>query len=157
MKISPVIASKENGTTDHRTKNFYCDKLYARTQSATEVRNAFQQRFGDRNPPPPSTILRNVRKYLNAGTSLNLNKGNSGRRRTIRTAQNIDAVKANFHSGKLINIRGLEQTRKCFFVLKSLYIVPTQSSQDKETFSCLFQPRIIFLSGNKPLSLFSTS
>ena len=37
-------------------------------------------------------MLENVRKYQNAGTSLNLNKGNSGRR-TIRTAENIDAVK----------------------------------------------------------------
>jgi hypothetical protein len=29
MKISPVITSKENGTTHHRTNSFYCDKLYA--------------------------------------------------------------------------------------------------------------------------------
>ena len=66
---------------------------YTLTQSTTAVRNAFQERFPDRNPPAPSTILENVRKYLNAGTSLNLNKGNSGRRRTIRTAENIDDVR----------------------------------------------------------------
>jgi hypothetical protein len=35
-------------------------------------------------------------------------------------------------------IPGLERTRKFFFVLKS---VPTQSSQDKEKFSCPFQSR----------------
>jgi hypothetical protein len=40
-----------------------------------------------------STILENVRKYQNAGTSLNLNKGNSGRSRTARTAVNINAVR----------------------------------------------------------------
>ena len=57
------------------------------------MRNAFQATFPDHNPPAPSTILENVRKYQNAGTSLNLNKGNSGRRRTIRTAENIDAVR----------------------------------------------------------------
>ena len=34
-------------------------------------------------------------------------------------------------------MRGLERTRKFFFVLKSL--VPTQSSQDKEKFTCPFQ------------------
>ena len=34
-------------------------------------------------------------------------------------------------------MRGLERTRKFFFVLKS--VVPTQSSQDKEKFSCPFQ------------------
>jgi hypothetical protein len=66
---------------------------YTRTQSTTQVRNAFQQRFPDRNPSSQSTILSNVRQYSNAGTSLNLNKGNSGRRRTIQTAQNIDAVR----------------------------------------------------------------
>jgi hypothetical protein len=34
-------------------------------------------------------------------------------------------------------MRGLERTRKFFFVLKSL--VPTQSSQDKEKLTCPFQ------------------
>ena len=55
-------------------------KNYLQTQSSTAVQNAFQARFLGRNPPAPSTILRNVNKYLNAGTSLNLNKGNYGRR-----------------------------------------------------------------------------
>ena len=78
---------------------------YTRTQSTTEVRNAFQQRFPDRNPPSPSTILSNVRKYSNAGKSLNLNKGNSGRRRTIRTAQNIDAVRYLLQQNPHVNAR----------------------------------------------------
>ena len=68
-------------------------KNYLQTQSSTAVQNVFQARFPGRNPPAPSTILRNVNKYLNAGTSLNLNKGNSGRRRSIRTAENIEAVR----------------------------------------------------------------
>ena len=66
---------------------------YTTTFSTTEVRNAFQAIFSNRNPPAPSTILENVRKYQNAGTSLNLNKGNSDRRRIIRTAENIDVVR----------------------------------------------------------------
>ena len=57
------------------------------------MQKAFQARFSGRNPPAPSTISRNVNKYLNAGTSLNLNKGNSGRRRSIQTAENIEAVR----------------------------------------------------------------
>ena len=81
---------------------------YTHTQSTTEVRNAFQQRFPDRNPPAPSTILRNVRKYLNSGTSLNLreflNKGNSGRR-TIRTAQNVDAVRNLLQQNPYVSAR----------------------------------------------------
>ena len=66
---------------------------YTQTQSSTTVQNAFQARCPGHNPPAPSTILRNIQKYLNAGTSLNLNKGNSGRRRSIRTAENIEAVR----------------------------------------------------------------
>ena len=116
-------------------------KNYLQTQSSTTVQNACQARFPGRNSPAPSTILRNVHKYLNAGTSLNLktcfplqpyrsetyrislfrehsgrtndmdiieyatfryytvevenglNKGNSGRRRSIRTAENIEGVR----------------------------------------------------------------
>ena len=66
---------------------------YAQTQSSIAVINRFRARFPDRIPPVPSTVLRNVRKYLNSGTSLNLNKSNSGRRRTARSAENVDAVR----------------------------------------------------------------
>ena len=58
------------------------------------VQNAFRVTFPGRNPPAKSTVLRNVRKYLIKGTSLNSNKGNSGRRRTTRSAENIAAVRA---------------------------------------------------------------
>ena len=66
---------------------------YTQTQNTTAVQNAFRARFPDRDPPHKTTILRNVRKYSSQGTSLNLNKGNSGRRRTARTEQNIAAVR----------------------------------------------------------------
>ena len=67
---------------------------YTRTQSLDAVQNLFRERFPDRNPPAKTTILSNVRKYTNAGSSLNLNKGNSGRRRTTRSEENVDAVRA---------------------------------------------------------------
>jgi hypothetical protein len=47
----------------------------------------------------------------------------------------LNELKSEFPLRKII--RELERTRKFFFVLKSL--VPTQSPQDKENFSCLFQ------------------
>ena len=82
IQISPVITSREMVQLTGEQRVFIV-LSYTRTLSTTEVRNAFQARFPDRNPPThPSTILENVRKYQNAGTSLNLNKGNSGRRRT---------------------------------------------------------------------------
>jgi hypothetical protein len=61
---------------------------YTRTQSTNTVR----ERFPNHNPPVASTILENVRKYQNAGTSINL-KGNSGRSRTTQTAVNINTVR----------------------------------------------------------------
>jgi hypothetical protein len=52
-------------------------------------------------------------------------------------------------------IRGLERTRTFFFVLKSL--VPTQSSQDKEKFSCPFQSTDNFPEWKLAFSLFTSS
>ena len=64
-----------------------------RTQNTTEVQNIFQARYPNRDPPHKATILRDVRKCSSEGTSPNLNKGNSGRRRTARSEQNIAAVR----------------------------------------------------------------
>ena len=85
---SPVQIN--NGAAHNRT-SFYSFTLHPDSKynrSAT-----FRGRFPDRDPPHKTTILRNVRKYSSQGTSLNLNKGNSGRRRTARTEQNIAAVR----------------------------------------------------------------
>ena len=77
-------------TTDQRV---FVVTNFIRTQSVTEVQNAFRVTFPDRNPPLRNTILKNVRKYQNTGTSLNRNKGNSGRRRSARSEENIAAVR----------------------------------------------------------------
>ena len=70
------------------------------------MQNAFQARFPGRNPPVPSTILRKINKYLNAGMSLNLNKGNSSRRRSIQTAENIEAVRDVLQQNPDVSARG---------------------------------------------------
>ena len=57
------------------------------------VQNELRIRFPDRNPPVRNTILKNVRKYQNTGTSLYRNKSNSGRRRTTRNEASIAAVR----------------------------------------------------------------
>ena len=57
---------------------------------ATQV--AFSEAFPNRNPPAKTTIWANVKKYREHATSLNRNKGHSGRRRTARTEDNIGAV-----------------------------------------------------------------
>ena len=66
---------------------------FIRMQNVREVQDAFRLRFPDRNPPLRNTIVDNVRKYQNTGTSLNRNKGKSGRRRTGRSEENIAAVR----------------------------------------------------------------
>jgi hypothetical protein len=42
---------------------------YNTTHSLVSVQNAFRERFPDRNPSAHTTILKNVRKYNNHGTS----------------------------------------------------------------------------------------
>ena len=58
------------------------------------MQDAFRLKFPDRNPPLRNTVLDNVSKYQNTETSLNRNKGNSGRRRTGRISEeNLAAVR----------------------------------------------------------------
>ena len=95
---------EKHGSVDNRTKSFCCFN-YTKTQSIAAVQNAFLERFPDRNPPCKTTILRNFQKYSNASTSLNLNKGNSGRRRTTRTEENIAAIRALLEENPRVSAR----------------------------------------------------
>ena len=78
---------------------------------------AVQNRFPDRNPPVRNTILKNVRKYQNTGTSLNRNKSNSGRRRTARNEANIAAVRELLEETP----RGVSARRNAVAILKSSF------------------------------------
>ena len=65
---------------------------YFETKSIQEVLRLFEISFPHRNVPNSSTVWRNIRKYHQHGTSLNRNKGNSGKRRMGRSEANIQAV-----------------------------------------------------------------
>ena len=67
-------------------------KSYYQTQKFSVIRDLFRQKYPDRDPPNKTTIWRNIQKYEAHGTSLNRNKGNSGRKRTGRSNENIDTV-----------------------------------------------------------------
>lgn len=67
-------------------------KTWISTRSFIEVKRLFQNNFPEREPPTRKTIWINVKKYENHGTSLNRNIGNSGRRRTARSDENITRV-----------------------------------------------------------------
>ena len=76
-------------TTEQR--NFVVTK-YLETKSIKSVQVKLRQSFPNRNVPAKQTSQQKVFKYKRYGTSLNWNKGNSGRRRTIRTQANIKTV-----------------------------------------------------------------
>lgn len=67
-------------------------KTYFETHSFQEVRRLFLLQFPQKTPPVKATVWRTVKKYLDHGTSLNRNPCNSGRKRTGRSDENIDAV-----------------------------------------------------------------
>ena len=67
-------------------------ETYFRPNSYKKVKEAFSDKFPERAVPSKSTIERNVKKYRNHTTSLNRNKENSGRRRSARTVECIEAV-----------------------------------------------------------------
>ena len=80
-------------------------RKYYETGSYIEVQEAFRGRFPNRDPPVKATIWKNVTKYEKSGTSLNLNKGNSGRRRTATSVQNLDAVRVLLENNPNISAR----------------------------------------------------
>ncbi|KAF2349295.1 Protein of unknown function DUF4817 [Trinorchestia longiramus] len=62
------------------------------SNSIQHVQELFQELFPERNSPSKVTIWKNVRKYKTEGTSLNLNKGRSGRKSTERAPENVKIV-----------------------------------------------------------------
>ena len=52
---------------------------------------SFRETFPNAHRLSHGTVHSNMRKYATTGTSLNLNKGRSGRMRTTRSAENIEA------------------------------------------------------------------
>lgn len=70
----------------------YVVSEFHRTQSVTAVLRNFRQRFPNARCPSRPTVYANVYKYEATGTSLNLNRGRSGRPRTARSVANVQAV-----------------------------------------------------------------
>ena len=83
---------------------FVVENYHQSQRSLATVKQRFQARFPNRNPPTSRTILLNVRKYSNHGTSINLNKGNSGRRVTVRDQATINQVRQSLEANHGQNI-----------------------------------------------------
>ena len=67
-------------------------KNYFETISFEIVQQRFQENFPERSSPTKKTIWKKVRKFNNEGTTINLNKNRSGRKKTARTRENINLV-----------------------------------------------------------------
>ncbi|KAF2347235.1 Protein of unknown function DUF4817 [Trinorchestia longiramus] len=78
---------------------------YVRTGSIKQVQNLFAECFPDRRSPCKSVIQNNVRKYQRNGTCLNLNKGCSGRRKTVRTEENTEMVRTIIQENETVSCR----------------------------------------------------
>ena len=61
-------------------------KTYFENHSFAEVQRLFRLHFPDRNPPDKKNIWRNVKKYVDHGTSLNRNQNNSRNPQLVKRA-----------------------------------------------------------------------
>ncbi|KAF2355449.1 Protein of unknown function DUF4817 [Trinorchestia longiramus] len=100
-------------TKEQRT--FIVEK-YFQGKSFQHVIQSFQEHFHERQSPTKMTIWRDVTRYRTEGTSLNLNKGRSGRKRTGRAEENVRIVQGAFTENPQISARksGLDVTKSTF-------------------------------------------
>ncbi|KAF2363424.1 Protein of unknown function DUF4817 [Trinorchestia longiramus] len=100
-------------TKEQRT--FIVEK-YFQAKSFRQVIQSFQEHFPERQSPTKMTIWRNVTRYRPEGTSLNLNNGRSGRKRTGRSEENVRIVQGALTENPQISARkiGLDVTRSMF-------------------------------------------
>ena len=75
------------------SQRVFIKNKYESTKSPAEVIRLFGIEYPDRPPLSTATIWKINKKFNENGTILNLNKGKSGRRRTGRSEENINAVR----------------------------------------------------------------
>ena len=92
LKLLMIINLLINMVQLTKEQRVFVVKKYYETHSFLEVQRLFAIQFPDRRPPVKWSIWKNVKKYEEHGTSLNRNQKNSGRNRTSRTAENLNAV-----------------------------------------------------------------
>ncbi|KAF2365785.1 Protein of unknown function DUF4817 [Trinorchestia longiramus] len=89
---------------------------YFQEKSFQQVIQSFQENFPERQSPTKMTIRRNVTRYRTERTSLNLNEGRSGRKRTGRSEENVRIVQGELTENPQISARksGLDVTKSTF-------------------------------------------
>ncbi|KAF2352603.1 Protein of unknown function DUF4817 [Trinorchestia longiramus] len=100
-------------TKEQRT--FIVEKYFL-AKSFQQIIQSFQEHFPERQSPTKTTFWRNVTRYRTEGTSLNLNKGRSGRKRTGRSEENLRIVQGALTENPQISARKsrLDVTKSTF-------------------------------------------
>ncbi|KAF2363883.1 Protein of unknown function DUF4817 [Trinorchestia longiramus] len=100
-------------TKEQRT--FIVEK-YFQAKIFQQVIQSFQEHFPEKQSPTKMIIWRNVTRYKTEGTSLNLNKGRSGRKRMGRSEENVRIVQGALTENPQISARksGLDVTKSTF-------------------------------------------
>ena len=75
------------------TQCSFIAKTFYETGGLQQTRNQFSERFPGRPNLAFSTIWYNIRQFEQNGTGINRNKGNPGRCRTGRSAENVELVR----------------------------------------------------------------
>ena len=88
----------------------------ARLGNAKAVQRSWLNRWPGINAPTARTIRQNFKKYSDHGTSLNRNRGNSGRPRTARSVENVARVRRSLQRNGNLSARrnGLGISRASF-------------------------------------------
>ena len=77
-------------TTEQR---IFVVKSYYKTSNYLKVKEAFCRRFQEKDPLTNSTIWKNVTNTKEKEQVLNINRGRSRKRRTIKTEETIEVVR----------------------------------------------------------------
>ncbi|KAF2345963.1 Protein of unknown function DUF4817 [Trinorchestia longiramus] len=96
-------------------RTFIVEK-YFQAKSFQRVIRSFQEHFPERQSPTKMTIWRIVTRHRTEETSLNLNKGRPGRKRTGRSEENVRIVQGALTENPQISARksGLDVTKSIF-------------------------------------------
>ena len=78
---------------------------FTRVNNAAEVQRRWHLRFPERGPPSLTAIRKNVKKLDEEATCHNLNKGRSGRLKTVFTQNNIDMVRESLRENGKPSLR----------------------------------------------------
>ncbi len=112
------------------------------------VRTEFLQMFPERNSLSWITVRRTVEKFNDHGTILNRNKGNSGRRKTGRTEENIALVANVIRENPQSTVRrnGSKLSKRSFYrILKfDLKMKPYKMQIKHQLLSADFDRRLAF-------------